>query len=423
MRLPQSRILPFPFRKFHLLTFGAALLFSGLLPKCVAQLTSSPSNLRFGALDVGQSETLLVTITNSGSGSVTLSSVAVSGSEFAISPLNLPVTLSAGQGVDVNVTFTPKNTGWSGATVRFYSNASNPTLTLQAGGTGATSEGLSASPAVLSFGSVQTGKSATLPVTLTNPHSWSVEVTGVQAAGTEFAETGATFPMNLKAGQSVALNVSFTPQSTGEVGGSLFVFGPGLNIPLTGSGTGTTAGQLIVAPSPMNFGNVTVGTSATELLSLTASGGSVTIYSATSGNSQFALDGATFPMTLAAGKSISYDVAFAPQNVGLDSGSLSFSSNASNPQVVESLSGTGLAATYTVNLSWNSTQNVVGYNVYRSTTATGTYTKVNSAVDPNTAYTDNSVTSGQTYYYSATSVNSAGQESAKSTPPVQAVVP
>jgi hypothetical protein len=423
MRLPQSSIQFLSVRKLQLFTFSAALLFGGLLPKCVAQLTSSPSDLRFGQVDVGQSETQLVTLTNSGSSSVTITSSAVSGSAFATSPLNLPLTLAAGQSVDVNITFTPNAVGWTGGGIRFFSNASNPMLGVQMGGTGTASEAVSASPAVLSFGSVAMGKSSTLPVTIRNLRSWSVQLGGVQATGTEFAQSGAVFPMNLSAGQSVTLNVTFTPQSTGEVGGSLFLFGPGLNIPLTGSGTAVTAGQLVVAPSPLNFGNVTVGTSATELLSLTASGGSVTIYSATSGNSQFALDGATFPLTLAAGQSVSYDVAFAPQNAGLDSGSLSFSSNASNSTAVESLSGTGLAQTYTVNLSWNATQNVVGYNVYRSGSATGTFTKVNSAVDPNTAYTDNSVTSGQTYYYEATSVNSAGQESAKSTPPVQAVVP
>jgi hypothetical protein len=33
------------------------------------------------------------------------------------------------------------------------------------------------------------------------------------------------------------------------------------------------------------------------------------------------------------------------------------------------------------------------------------------------------VASGQTYYYEATSVNSSGQESSRSTPPVVAAVP
>jgi fibronectin type 3 domain-containing protein len=40
-----------------------------------------------------------------------------------------------------------------------------------------------------------------------------------------------------------------------------------------------------------------------------------------------------------------------------------------------------------------------------------------------TEYIDTTVVSGQTYYYAATSVNSNGQESARSKPPVEAVVP
>jgi fibronectin type 3 domain-containing protein len=44
-------------------------------------------------------------------------------------------------------------------------------------------------------------------------------------------------------------------------------------------------------------------------------------------------------------------------------------------------------------------------------------------VNSNIAYTDSTVVSGQSYYYAATSVNSSGQESTPSTPPVEAVVP
>jgi fibronectin type 3 domain-containing protein len=65
----------------------------------------------------------------------------------------------------------------------------------------------------------------------------------------------------------------------------------------------------------------------------------------------------------------------------------------------------------------------MGYNVYRSTAANGKYSKINSTVNPNTAYVDSTVVSGQTYYYAATSVSSAGQESALSTPAVAASVP
>jgi hypothetical protein len=426
MRLPQS-ISQSPLRRrIHSLTVGVALVIGTLIPQCVAagapQLQCSPSNLRFGFLDLGHTESLVVSVTNTGESSVTLSSVAVSGSEFSISPLNLPMTLAAGQSLDVNVNFTPQSTGWVGGTIRFYSNASNSTLALQTGGTGTNNQSVIANPSVVSFGSVSTGSHSTVPVTITNTSTAKVYIAGAQATGSGFAESGGTFPVTLSAGQSVSLNVTYTPSGSGEAGGSLFLYGPALNIPLTGNGN-TAAGQLVVAPSPLNFGNVMVGQSATELMSVTATGAAVTVYSATSGNSQFALEGATFPLTLNPGQSVSYDVAFAPQNAGAESGALSFNSNASNPIATETLSGSGQAPNYSVNLSWNADQNVTGYNVYRATSAAGTYVKINSALNPTTTYVDNSVTAGQTYYYAATSVNPAGQESGKSTPPVQAAVP
>jgi fibronectin type 3 domain-containing protein len=65
----------------------------------------------------------------------------------------------------------------------------------------------------------------------------------------------------------------------------------------------------------------------------------------------------------------------------------------------------------------------VGYNLYRSTTSNGAYTKINSTVDANTAYTDSTVAAGKVYYYEATSVSSAGQESARSSPPLEVSIP
>jgi hypothetical protein len=149
----------------------------------------------------------------------------------------------------------------------------------------------------------------------------------------------------------------------------------------------------------------------------------VTVSSASSSSSQFVLNGASFPLTIPAGQSVSFNVAFTPQSSGTVSGSLAFGSNASSSRTTESLTGAGTVPVYSVNLFWNSSTDVVGYNVYRSAAANGTYSKVNSALQPSTTYTDNTVVSGQTYYYAATSVNSAGQESARSTPPVQAAIP
>jgi fibronectin type 3 domain-containing protein len=101
---------------------------------------------------------------------------------------------------------------------------------------------------------------------------------------------------------------------------------------------------------------------------------------------------------------------------------VSLASNASDSNAQEALSGVGITPVYNVTVSWSaSTSQVAGYNIYRGI-STSSYAKMNSAVNPSTTFTDTNVTAGQTYYYVATAVNSAGQESPYSTP-VQAVVP
>jgi hypothetical protein len=410
---------------FQVLTLAALLLFS-LAPirafAAAPQLSCSPASIQFGQVDVGRPETLMVTVTNGGRTSVTISAITVNNSAFATSKLSLPLTLAAGKRVDVNVTFTPTATGWSSATIAFSSHSSNA-LVVEAGGTGVSHKALTTSPSSLEFGRVAVGHSSSLRLTLTNAQSWKVDITGVQTSGNGFSISGPKFPLSLGVGKSVSLTATFTPTSAGTVGSSVFVDSPGLSIPLTGTGTSGGAGTLSISPASLNYGNVGVGTTDTLPVTVSAAGASVTVSSASSSSSLFVLEGASFPLTIAAGKSVSMNVAFTPKSSGSVSGSLSFTSNASDSKATESLTGDGTLTPYSVSLWWNPSSDVVGYNVYRSTSSSGSYSKINSALDANTAYTDNTVVSGNTYYYSATSVNSSGQESSLSKPPVEAAVP
>jgi hypothetical protein len=78
---------------------------------------------------------------------------------------------------------------------------------------------------------------------------------------------------------------------------------------------------------------------------------------------------------------------------------------------------------HSVLLNWApSTSTVSGYNVYRSTVNGSGYTKLNSSMMASLSYSDTSVTSGTTYFYVATSVDSGGDESANSNQ-ATAVVP
>jgi fibronectin type 3 domain-containing protein len=80
---------------------------------------------------------------------------------------------------------------------------------------------------------------------------------------------------------------------------------------------------------------------------------------------------------------------------------------------------TGLIATAgqdQVSLDWNdnSEPDLAGYNVYRSTTASGPYTKVNGSLVAVSAYTDTGLTGGVTYYYVVRAENTGAQESGNS---------
>lgn len=294
-------------------------------------------------------------------------------------------------------------------------------------GAQAATQQLTCTPSALHFGTVQIGETKTEIITLTNSGQTGVKVSAINLSGPEFS-VSRKLPFTLSAGESLALDVKFTPTIPGWTGGkSTFTSNasnPTLPFQLAGTGkSDAVTGKLTITPTPLNFGDVPVGTTQTQSITMSASGASVTVSSDASSNSQFVLDGATLPLTIAAGQKLSFNVAFTPKSSATQSGSLSFASNASNSQTIESLSGTGTVTGYSVNLSWNSSSDVAGYNVYRSTSANGTYSKINSSLDANTAYTDSTVISSQTYYYEATSVSSSGQESARSTPPVQATIP
>jgi hypothetical protein len=273
---------------------------------------------------------------------------------------------------------------------------------------------LAANPTTVAFGNVQVGNSAHLSETLTNTGGSSVTITQANLTGAVFSVSGLTLPLTLTPNQSVTFTATFTPTGAGAASGSLSVVSNAsnstLNIAL--SGTGTAAGTLAVSPTSLSFGSVTVGSSSALNGTLTASGASVTVSSASLNNSEFVLSGISLPATLTAGQSATFTVTFKPSASGATSASLSFSSNASNSPAVQTMTGTGTAATpHTVDLSWSASSGAVGYNVYRGSVSGGPYTMINSSLDSTTAYTDNTVVSGQTYYYVATSVDASSNES------------
>lgn len=81
------------------------------------------------------------------------------------------------------------------------------------------------------------------------------------------------------------------------------------------------------------------------------------------------------------------------------------------------------SAEHVVSLKWNAStsKDVAGYNVYRGPDGVK-WTKINAGLIAATDYDDSSVSNGSTYFYSATTVNTSGEESTK-TAGVKVAVP
>ncbi len=69
---------------------------------------------------------------------------------------------------------------------------------------------------------------------------------------------------------------------------------------------------------------------------------------------------------------------------------------------------TGIGGGHSTVLSWNPEANVGGYNVYRSATSGGPYTKIAGPV-PNPTYVDYAVNPQQIWYYVVTALNGSGE--------------
>jgi hypothetical protein len=295
-------------------------------------------------------------------------------------------------------------------------------------------ERLVVTPVNLQFGKVRVGRRKFQTVTITNLGNSDVRLSQVNARGRDFAVSGLNLPLVLAPGERYTFSGVFAPRSKGPSSGRVSfildasgVSNPPLNLELTGMGADDPQ-PLAVSPTSMNFGAVQVGSSGSQTGTLTAGADRVTIWSVVSSSSpEFTWSGLSLPATILPGGSQGFTVTFTPEAQGSNSSSavICFLDRNGIPLAVEPLTGTGINPQgRSVDLSWNASNshNVVGYNIYRGIQSGGPYSKINSALDPTTAYTDTSVVDGDTYYYVTTAVNSDNEESGYSNQ-AQATIP
>ena len=306
-------------------------------------LSASATSLSFGDIAVGSNKIQSVTITNNGTAAINLLQASVTGAGYTVAGGNSTITIPAGQSGTIQIQLAPVSAGVINGNLSIESNAENSPLKVALTGTG-TEPMLVVSPGTIQFGNVKVGQSTTQPVTLTNKGNVDLVLSAAQISGAGFAMSGLTFPATIAAAKNVSFNVKFAPSAQQGMTGSIKFIDNAPNstqsLELTGTGTGENA-ALVAMPGTVSFGNVTLGSNASQTVTLTNSGASaIAISQGAASGTGFSISGLN-PITLNAGQTTAFTAKFAPNATGSATGAVTITSNASNPTLMVQLVGVG----------------------------------------------------------------------------------
>jgi hypothetical protein len=210
-------------------------------------LTATPPSVVFGNVPTGTATTQTIKIANSGSSSVTVSSVTASGAGITVSGISTPLTLAAGSSANLTASLKPASAGGASGAIKVISNATaDSSLQISWSATAEPSAvTLIANPTQLSFGNVTVGTTDTLQATFHNTGNSDATISSISVTGKGFGLVGSGSSATLAPGQTLTLNVSFDPATAGSGSGALTVVSNAsskqIGIPL--SGDGVTANQ------------------------------------------------------------------------------------------------------------------------------------------------------------------------------------
>jgi hypothetical protein len=198
----------------------------------------APTSVTFGTQDVGTtSASQPVTLRNTGTGTLTITSIGTSG-DFSQTN-NCGGSVATSSSCTINVTFTPTAKGIRKGAASISDNAASSPQVVALTGVGTV---VKLSPVTLHFGRQRAGTtSSPQMVTLTNIANTGLKISGISITATGEAE-GASLGPNVKRrppaaefaesnncgtsvapGESCAIHVTFTPRSSGPAKGLLAV--------------------------------------------------------------------------------------------------------------------------------------------------------------------------------------------------------
>ncbi len=350
----------------------------------------APSSLTFASQIVGTtSPAQAVTLTNSGSASLAIGSIGLTGPNAGDyqQTNTCPASLPTGSSCSISVTFSPAGAGSRVASVSVADDAAGSPHTVGLSGMGtASAPAVGLTPVALAFASQTVGTtSAAQSTRLTNTGSAPLTIGSIGVAGAnpgDFAQTN-TCPLGaatLDAGATCTISVTFTPNAAGARSGTVAIDDDAAGSPQTVSldGDGVEAAPAVtLTPSSLSFGSQPVGTtSVAQMTTLTNSGTApltidlVSVTGANAGDFSQTNTCPVTPLTLAAGATCTISVKFTPGAAGPRSASITISDDAAGGPHAVPLTGSGgtSAIAFDKNLGTKS-ENAKGTKATLTTTA------------------------------------------------------
>lgn len=302
----------------------------------------SPSKIVFGDYDVGDYDTKILYVKNTGTDECYVSSIDCPDG-FEADPAG-DFVIEKNKTKTVKVTFRPTMGRDYRGELTVQSDASNGDQSIIVSGTGIqqTPAQLVLSTDALSFGTVDVGKTKTISFRVMNQGNTPANVNGIYCSSGFSADI--TNSLVIDGGASLVVNVTFAPTEQRPYTGLLTVesdaVDPEVTLDLAGVGSNSTSTELDVSETKLVFGEVREGEKAVKPITLTNTGSRAIKVSTISCPDGFTTD-MNDNISIPAKASIPVKVTF-HSTLGVHKGDLIIRSDADNGDQFVQVSGIGL---------------------------------------------------------------------------------
>jgi len=332
------------------------------------KLSVSTKRLDFGNQIKFTQETKNITITNSGTGTLQITSISKTnnyGDLFQLSGWTSGGSIAAGASKTVTVSFQPLEERTYEETLTIVSSnaVGDKKVTVTLVGTGAPEPEnalIQINGDNLSWGDVELGESVTKSFSVKNTGTTTLNISSVKVVATDNTVNPSYFAISpnssctVSPGKTMTFNVTFSPESVRNYSAVVSIKSNAGNasqgtstVTLSGSGIEATSRVLSASPSSLSFGSQTVGNRTHRNFTIYNRGTkAVTLYSMVASDG-FYLGDAWSPgsnLSMAAGSSKTFSIAFAPTQLRSYTGNITITSNAAGGDLVIPLSGMGVEA-------------------------------------------------------------------------------